>query len=439
MKLLTPLLFRDGRSVEGLNLADDVDPARTVAAHGGHFAVHERDDSGNHFLARDLLGVHKLFFAVGRNGQVSTSNFLVDLLRAGHSIENVFSVPSGHLVRISPAESRYELVRWGQLHFGSCEAGTLPVRTLAEYARSIRAALDRTFRLLSERLAGRPVYVTLSGGLDSTTIAMLAREHFADVRAVSFALRTREEAASGTDRFFARRVARDLRLPLLEVTAEPDEVLELLDDVLVYGQDCRDFNVHCGLVNAAIARALGALHGTGPRPIVLTGDTMNELFADYAPVQLHGREYYRLPQIDRGRVRRFLVGGLDSGDREVGIFARFGVDTVQPHALCAPEYAALPENLACEEGAKSRLLSRVMHDRIPDYVCRRSKVRAQSASEGEPGGTLALLVERGIDQEALESRFAELLGIAQRSVTALVRAGRYRFSTGFPARSAEVA
>jgi len=54
------------------------------------------------------------------------------------------------------------------------------------------------------------------------------------------------------------------------------------------------------------------------------------------------------------------------------------------------------------------------------------------AVEGEPGGTLALLVNRGIEQEQLKDRFARLLGIDPRTVSRLTRAGYYRFRTSFP-------
>lgn len=431
MKLFDPVLFRDGHPVSRMALAVTSDPVSVVASHTGHFAIHEREGDGSHLLVRDLLGVHKLFFAI-REGQVETSNLLVDLLRAGHPFESVFSVPAGHFVRVHPDEQRYDLVRWDQLRFAAEPDGTSPGRTLAQFAAPIRAALDLTFRMLARRFAGRPVYVTLSGGLDSTTIATLAKEHFGDLRAVTFALRNLRETGPGADLHFARRVASDLGIEHVEVLADPEEVLALLDDVLVHGQDYRDFNVHCALVNAAIGKKIGAAHPTGPRPVVLSGDTMNELLADYSPIHFQGREYFGLPKLNRGLMRRFLVGGLDSGDREVGVFARFGVETVQPYALCAREYAALPSDLACGTGSKSRLVRAVMDERIPEYVLARPKIRAQVAVEGEPGGTFALLLSRGIDQEHLKKRFARLLQIDPRAAGDLTRAGYYRFSTSFP-------
>lgn len=438
MRLLEPVLFRAGRPVPSLpSLAglEGGECARAIAAHSGHFALHERCRDGSHVLARDLLGVHKLFFAIDGDG-VESANYLVELLRAGHPLERIFSVPAGYCLRLHPGERRYELRRWGALEFGTCTGERTRRSERARLAASIRSALESTFCMLAERYAGHPVYVTLSGGLDSTTIAALAREHFPRLCAVTFALREPREAGPGADLFFARRVATDLGIPHTEVLARPDEVLALLDEVLVYGQDYRDFNVHCGLVNAALGKALRARHPAGPRPIVLSGDVMNELMADYSPVKYRGREYFGLPRLDRGLIRRFLVGGLDAGDREVGIFARRGVETVQPYALCAREYAALPADMIRASGAKAELVRAVMGTRIPPYVLARPKVRAQVAVEGEPGGTLALLVDRGFDQARLKARFARLLGLEAPAVRDLMRAGHHRFATSFAAASA---
>src|SRR5690606_12663968 len=128
-----------------------------------------------------------------------------------------------------------------------------------------------------------------------------------------------------SDLYFARKVAAELGVPIEVIEASTQDLLDLVDDTLVYGQDFRDFNVHCGLVNAVLARGIQARNADGDaRPCVLTGDTMNELVSDYTPVQYGESEYYSLPQLSPGRLRRFLVSGLDTGDREVGVFARCG-------------------------------------------------------------------------------------------------------------------
>jgi hypothetical protein len=145
-----------------------------------------------------------------------------------------------------------------------------------------------------------------------------------------------------------------------------------------------------------------------------------------------GQTFYALPRLSPGRLRRFLVQGLDAGDREVGIFARFGLETIQPYALCAEAYAALPGALVGHGDAKQRLVRAAFGDRIPSYVYDRPKVRAQVASASQVGGTLSALVDRGIDAAYLRRRFAELLGAHVDEVDGLIRAGFYRFATAYP-------
>jgi asparagine synthetase B (glutamine-hydrolysing) len=394
----------------------------------GHFALH-RVEGDEHLLERDLLGVNKLFFAITPEGGVDAANFFIDLRRLGHPARRIWSVPAGHRMRLSPARRILRLEKQAGLPF----ADDGPVDDLERYAAAIRTRLEATFRALRPVLDGRPVYVTMSGGLDSTTVAALTRELVGPFTGLTFKVEGPER--TGDDVHFARRVASDLGVPLEVVAVPAQTLLDFVDPVLVYGQDFRDFNVHCGLVNAALAGALARRHAGGPRPVVLTGDTMNELMADYTPVEYGARQYYGLPQLPVGKMRRFLVNGLDSGDREVGIFAHHGVDCIQPYAIAPEVYCALPGPLLAEPGAKQRLGRLVMGDRVPAYIYDRPKVRAQSASPDQTGGTLAALVDQGIDAAELERRFCRLMDLEPRALRSWIRAGYYRFPSAYPEES----
>jgi asparagine synthetase B (glutamine-hydrolysing) len=437
------LLLRDGEHVDSA----DVSAAGAREAFGelrGHYALHLRGADGSHVLARDPLGVNKLFFAVDAEGRVSSSNYFAELARAGHAPTRIWSVPSGHLVRLWPEERRLVLEKHSTLTFADDEPaqpGELP-----EHAEQVRARLDATFSALRRVVEGRSVYVTLSGGLDSTTVAALAKLHLAGVaeRLVGVTFFVRDPAAKhsepqpGTDVYFARLVAEALEIPLELVEVPPTDLPELVDEVLLTGQDFRDFNVHCGLVNAALARGIASRHralhpgGEGLPPVVLTGDTMNELMADYTPVQYGQTEYYALPRLGPGRLRRFLVAGLDAGDREVGIYAHHGVATIQPYAVHPDPYTALPGSFLEAEGAKQRLARLVMGDLVPSFIYERPKVRAQVGGSNEVGGTLAALVDRGIDGPELERRFCRLTGFAPADLKRWIRAGVYRFTNTYP-------
>jgi hypothetical protein len=126
------------------------------------------------------------------------------------------------------------------------------------------------------------------------------------------------------------------------------------------------------------------------------------------------------------------VQGLDAGDREVGVLARWGVQTVQPFALAASAYAALPDGMVETPGSKQRFVRTVLGDRIPSFVYARPKVRAQVGAAGEAGGTMAVLLRRGLDQRALEQRFEVLFGLDARERRRFIRAGMYRFPTTHP-------
>lgn len=432
---VTDLIWMGGtpvaaEKVSGLDLAATGDPVCATRRLRGQFALHQVDE-GTHLLARDALGVNKLFFAIDSGGNVASSNYWIDLVRAGHPASAVWSVPSGHLIQLSPRRRELQLIKYAALRFHDTDHTAGP-----DLAGGIRRALDETFRMIAAAIAGRPVFVTVSGGLDSTTVAALARRHLGEFTAVTFSIDDDSHGALATeDLRYARRVAADLRVPLREVHATADELVDLIDVALCYGQDWRDFNVHCALVNAAIGRALAADRaqaGAGSRPILLTGDTMNELMADYQPVTYRGREFYTLPRIPAGRLRRFLVQGLDAGDREIGVFSHFGLDVIQPYALCAEAFAAVPGDCLDHQQAKQRLMFDVMGPAIPSYVYERPKVRAQVGGTDEVRGTLPALVDRGIDCSWLERRFGHLFELEPGQMSGAIRAGFYRFPTSYP-------
>lgn len=439
------LIFRNGSALEPEQLQKELfarPPHEALESVSGHFALHS-SEGPVHVLARDPLGVAKLFYTLTPDGQVHSSNFLVDLLRAGHRARSIASVPSGHFVRLNVQKEKLEMARYVPLELADGREPLAAPEAEAELLRHgarIRAALSGTFQQLAPRLRDRPIYVTLSGGLDSTTIAALTRLSVGTFTALTFAM----DFGGGPDQrmsddlYHARRVAEDLGVKHEVVTVTQEELLGLLDDALIYGQDFRDFNVHCALVNAALARFLERRHAQGKaRPVVLTGDGMNELVADYTPVKLGDREHYVLPRLSPGRTRRFLILGLDAGDREVGVFARAGVDCIQPYLLCPEPYFALPDRVVESENAKQKLARSVMGSLIPEHVYKRPKVRAQVGSSEEPLGTLAALTRAGVDALELERRFETLFGIDPRERRGLIRAGLYRFHTEYPGNAPE--
>lgn len=418
--------------VRGVDFANGTDIRSALPYMTGQFAFDIDDPEGGHLLVRDPLGINKLFFAIGNDGAVDTSNYLIDLIRSGYSLKDIWSVPSGHNLRVNPVKESLELTNYSKLTFND---GANDEWSMDEYALRIRERMREAFCRLKQLLAGRPIFVTLSGGLDSTTIAVMAREYLGEFTAVTFSMDSGSgEAAASEDLRFARLVSKELGVPMETVLATPEEVESLLDIALLYGQDWRDFNVHCALVNAKIASYLQENIDASQhmKPVILTGDTMNELMADYSPVSYRNKEYYSLPRLPAGRLRRFLVSGLDSGDREVGVFGHYGLDVVQPYAIFANAYTSLPAGYVQSPGSKQLLVEKVMGDKIPAEIYARPKVRAQVGGSEEVGGTLAALADRGLDGECLRKRFCELLDCTSDDIRRLIRGGFYRFTSEYP-------
>jgi asparagine synthetase B (glutamine-hydrolysing) len=379
-------------------------------------------------VARDPLGINKLFWARREDGQLLMAARPQRLVVAGCGFDSIRAIPPGTVTDLDFARGTSQV---SVLPPGRTAASS--ARPLEALAPAIRATLDAYLSALASKHLDAHVLVCLSGGLDSAGVALMAREHFRRVTAASFDLR----AASGppsADRQTAVRLARDLDIPLLEVTVTGDELLELLDCVLVEAIDWREFNVHAALVNAGLARGItAALSATETATaLVLTGDLMNEFLVDYHPETYRGRVYYNLPRLPAPALRDALVRGLETSHREVGPFEAWGLPVVQPYSAALDHYLDLPAELLSAPDRKERISRLVFGNAIPEYVYRRPKVRAQiGGGGGEAGhGVLGLCADKGLDDQWLRQRFAALHGVAEVAMLdRFIRAGRYRAGT----------
>jgi asparagine synthetase B (glutamine-hydrolysing) len=387
-------------------------------------------------ILRDPLGLNKLFWARAERGRVDMAARPRTLVDAGHPLDQIRAIPRGCVVDVTagdgqPAPDSIVPEAWS----ASAAPWTLGVE---EAGREIRERLKRYLAALAAAYPSAPVFVCLSGGLDSSGIAALARSHFPGAVAASFDL-ARPGNPPSQDRAMAQRLAHDFDMPLLEVTVGEDELFEHIDTVLVEGIDWRDFNVHAGLVNAVLAAAIDATLPAGDPAtpvLVLTGDLANEFLVDYQPERYKTTTYYELPRLPAAALRTTLVRGLDSCHREVGVFGAWGLSVVQPYAVAADAYLSLSGEFLGLEDRKQRLCRQIFGSLLPEYVYSRPKVRAQVGSPEIGGGVLAACVDRGLDGGWLRRRFARLHAVADpATLDRFIRAGRYR--TAVPSLTGE--
>jgi asparagine synthetase B (glutamine-hydrolysing) len=394
-----------------------------AALHGRFACVSSR--GGGVTLSRDRLGLNKLFLAVHESGTVLAANYLIDLVNRGVPFESIYSVPAGHRLDLDPAGEISCLTRYPE----PADETDPHDPGLYDVARDIREHLERWFGRLAAQFGARKICVCLSGGVDSGVIAALALQYFSDVTAYTYSF-FEPGVSLSDDAVYAEQLASALRIPFRLVPASSEDLLVSLDNALCYGQDWRDFNVHCAIVNDIVARAIREDNGTdesSDAPLVFTGDLANELLADYAPEQFDGREYYRLPEVNPVALRRALIRGLDAGDREVGIFAHYGLDVIQPYGFVADRYLRVPGVFIGEPRFKQTLAKAMAGDLLPGFVFDRAKVRAQIGSSAQPTGILPVLLRHGRDAASLRRTFCDIFKIQDETfLSRFIRAGRYR-------------
>jgi asparagine synthetase B (glutamine-hydrolysing) len=417
----------------GARLCDDADysPSASLEALRGAAASVRGAPATGWRIVRDPLGLNKLFWARDEQGNHRFAARPKRLVDAGARFDEIVSVPPGTVLDFAtPDAARVERSLVPASWYGPDGGPCLPVEAIGA---GIRTSMMRYLETALAALQPKHVYVCLSGGLDSTGIAAMTRELDSSAVAVSFDMK-RVGRPPSDDRVAAARVARDLGLPLLDVSVTADEMLDHLDTVLVEGVDWRDFNVHAALVNAALAFGIAGA-GADESSVVLTGDLANEFLVDYHAESYRGETYYRLPRLRPRALRTSLVRGLDTCNREIGIFEAYGLAVVQPYAAAADDYLALPEAFLTGDDRKSALDRIIFGPLVPEYVYRRKKVRAQVGSD-EVGGVLATCLDRGIDQAWLRRRFAALHVVDDETeLDRFMRAGRYR--TGLPSSTQE--
>jgi asparagine synthetase B (glutamine-hydrolysing) len=396
----------------------------------GQYAL-ARADGSSVLLIRDPLGCNKLFYGRNGSGALVLANRVDRALMHGVMLDGLASVPPGHRLRISGPDVAVE----------ACEdLLKLPANEPfdpAEFQQRLADGLTGAFERIARRFPSQRIVVCLSGGLDSTLVADFACRRFGGrVYAASFSYidnddhrawlsgNAAELASLSQDFNAARGIAGVLGIPLIPVFRPRESVLSALAPAIALCQDFRDFNVHCAIVNLYLAETIRARFADEP-VVVLTGDLMNEYVCDYQEERIDGTIYYPQPRVPLATRRRFLLRGLDAGDREIGVFGAFGLPVCQPYAALARLYLQIPSDLLADRNLKRSLNAPLLRPGLRDSV-NAAKWRAQVG--GPDGGTLGLLHRHKIGGELLRKLWADALPNSRRGDDPwdLIQVGRYR-------------
>jgi len=236
-----------------LHLYEDV-LSDVAASLDGMFAFVIADEKGM-YAARDPLGIKPLYFT--RRGDAWI--FGSELKAFDGLVEHVEEFPPGSWYHSETGFST----------FWSLPKNDPAIRPVEEYRSRVRSTLESavTKRLMSDV----PVGAFLSGGLDSSLIAALARRHVDQLHTFSVGIQ------GSADLEAARLVARHLDTIHHEYQFSEEEVQEHLPNIVYslesFDQDLVRSSVPCHFVSRLASDFV---------KVILTGEGADELFAGYA-------------------------------------------------------------------------------------------------------------------------------------------------------------
>lgn len=231
--------------------------SRFAAEMDGDFAC-AIADGDELILARDAVGLRPLYYGQ-RDGAFS---FASEAKALCHVADDIKEFPPQHIYTSTQGFQRY-----------TPEPKETPDFDTPEEAARILAELLQ--RAVAKRMAdGAPEGSLLSGGLDSSIIACLAKECRPDLKTFTVGL------GAGEDRERAREVARYLGTEHHEYTYTEREVTEALPEIIYY---LESFEEDC--VRGAIANYFAARLAAAHTSCVLTGEGSDEFLGGYHEVK----------------------------------------------------------------------------------------------------------------------------------------------------------
>lgn len=419
-----------------------------LSALHGRFAVAYVDSgSGELFIARDWMGEQPFHFIATLDAFI-VGNTIADLkVAAGvdYAYAYVRAFPQAHYQRIDLKDARpgsvsstihlkppilyYDFARDVESARNS-NAGAL----LATTSEHLRAMLQTS---VSERLAlhkGRDVYLLLSGGLDSFSVALALKNAGTPFEAVTLSVN-----GGGGDVAVAKEFAKHLGIQHHVFSVEPKDVIGAFEEAVHISECYHIYNVYCAV----------GMHLLGKRMqdrvfgVAFCGEAVNEAVGDYhdwtiqesqtqREIVLQKVNFERLEQVEE-RIAytwgKSADAGLYNKQLGTGLAKHAGSRMYKPfhyHGLCleSPYYEreilrsmiAIPPEVLRQIGGKPGLFLHTFERdlqklKIPrELVLNCKKVRFQDASEGGEGGITPVLYRKGMDQKRAIEVFNKYFG-----------------------------
>lgn len=302
---------------------------------------------GTFALTRDPLGVAPLYFGRTAEDEFCFASEVKGLLAIQAS--SIQEMPPGHTYLNGVLAEYFRPV--------------VPDRLEAQPPRLVAAHLRRLLETAVERFAGegKEFGAWLSGGLDSSILAALARP-------LTPALHTFVAGFPGApDLQYARMVADHIKADHHEIIVTMDELLQALPRVIFHLESFDALLVRSSLMNYLVAREAGNYVAAA-----FSGEGGDELFAGYEylknlPIEDLAEELIEIT----GRLHNTALQRVDRSAAAGGIIpyvAFLDMDVVL-YAL------RIPVHLKLRGGVEKWILRQSMAGRLPEAVLNRPKAK----------------------------------------------------------------
>jgi asparagine synthase (glutamine-hydrolysing) len=204
-------------------------------------------------LTRDRIGIAPLYYGSDEDGVLyfaSEVKALLPFIRRAKCLPPGCALSDGTLRRYVPP----------------IESGAV-TRSSGAVAGELRARLSEAVR---QSITGEEMCSWLSGGIDSSVIAALARPHVRRLRTFAAGL------PGATDLEYARQVAEHIDSEHYEIVVGLHEMLRILPDVIYHLESFDALLVRSSILNYIVGRA-----ASGFGDATLSGEGADELFAGY--------------------------------------------------------------------------------------------------------------------------------------------------------------
>ncbi|HEV2842607.1 MAG TPA: asparagine synthase-related protein [Chthoniobacterales bacterium] len=419
---------------------------RFLRALRGRFATAWIDSTlGQLFLARDWIG-EQPFHYIATLDCFIVGNAITDVKSAAgadYSYAYVRAFPQAHYQFIDLREVRIRAV--------SSSIRLSPPTLYFDFAQAVEdtrnnnasADLDSICELLRERLQisvcermraheGRPLYLLLSGGLDSFSVALALKRADVEFAAVTLSVR-----GGGGDLEIARAFAKRLNLEHHVCLIEPEQVVEAFEASIQISECYHLYNIYC----AVGMHLLGTIMKQRGYSIAFCGEAVNEAVGDYhdwtvtdpctrQEIILQKINSNRLEKteervaytwgksVDAGLYNKQLGTGLakHAGSRMYKPFHYHGLELEAPYydRTVLQNMISLSAQSLRQVGGKPGLFTHIFQRDLQKFgiptelVLNSKKVRFQDATEGGEGGITSVLHRQGLDQKRAINTFNRL-------------------------------